>query len=174
MSALGPDSEVVSRSQQVRCTPHNGYHTAHRPLCTDRHKIKPEMRDCKYPQRPPSRGPPRGARSLMVLYNLPLEKIAKVPKPTNKANQIGNRSACISICLQFPLVGSFTGNVGGHRLLKANIFITLFQSSAIGQRARAGSERRGFRQGPPLAGAQGATVSPRRAVFHFWKLEPLA
>jgi hypothetical protein len=38
----------------------------------------------------------------MVLYNLPLEKIAKVPKPTNKANQIGNRSACISICLQFP------------------------------------------------------------------------
>jgi hypothetical protein len=38
----------------------------------------------------------------VVLYNLPLAKIARVPKPTNKANQIGNRSACISRCLQFP------------------------------------------------------------------------
>src|SRR5437879_10552638 len=34
-------------------------HIAHRPLCTDWHKIKPGTRNCKYPQRSRSRGPPR-------------------------------------------------------------------------------------------------------------------
>ena len=38
------------------------------------------------------------ARGLRVLY----KKIATAPKPTIKANQTRNRSACISICLQFP------------------------------------------------------------------------
>jgi hypothetical protein len=32
-------------------------HIAHRPLCTVSDKIKPGMRDCKYPRRSPSRGP---------------------------------------------------------------------------------------------------------------------
>ena len=36
------------------------------PLCTERHKIKPGLRDGKYPQRSPSRGPARRVASLTV------------------------------------------------------------------------------------------------------------
>ncbi|WP_156041871.1 hypothetical protein [Bradyrhizobium sp. URHD0069] len=40
-------------------------HAPHRapPLCTNRHKIKPGMRDGKYPRTPPSRGPRTNSRA---------------------------------------------------------------------------------------------------------------
>ena len=46
-------------------------HIALRPLCTDQHKIKPEMRDGKYPQGPPSRGPGTLGRETAILRRSP-------------------------------------------------------------------------------------------------------
>jgi hypothetical protein len=38
----------LSARHSPHCTP---------PICTNSHEIKPGIRDCKYPRRPPSRGP---------------------------------------------------------------------------------------------------------------------
>jgi hypothetical protein len=88
------DSPAASR-QTIRST------AAGSPLAPSPHQARTGDRHASVEHGNVTTMRPCGRAWSRVLYNLPLEKIARVPKPTNKANQIGNRSACISICLQF-------------------------------------------------------------------------
>src|SRR6266702_969837 len=50
------------QSMKITASVFDKRHIAHRPLCTDQHKIKSGMHDCKYPRTGPSRGPRANSR----------------------------------------------------------------------------------------------------------------